>query len=309
MKAYYSDHHDFPLPEGHRFPKDKYRRLRRRLIESALLSPGDLCAASPARWDELRLVHDEGYLHRVARGDLSPAEERRIGLPWSPETVRRARCSVGCTIAACRAALADGVGASLSGGTHHAHADHGTGFCIFNDVAVAARVMQNEAAYLGILVIDCDVHQGDGTASIFAGDPSVYTFSIHGANNFPYRKENSDLDVGLPDGAGDEVYLRALESGLTLALDSARPNLAVYLAGADPYADDRLGRLALTKGGLAARDRFVLETCAAVGLPVSVVMSGGYARRIEDVVDIHLQTLRASVAAADRIASGKDETR
>jgi acetoin utilization deacetylase AcuC-like enzyme len=307
MKAYYSDHQDFPLPEGHRFPKDKFGLLRQRVIESGLLGPGDLCAAPPARLDELRLVHDEAYLRSVLRGELTSAEERRIGLPWSPESVRRARYSVGCTIAASRAALADGIGASLSGGTHHAHADYGAGFCIFNDVAVAARVMQSKAPGLGALVIDCDVHQGDGTAAIFSTDPSVYTFSIHGANNFPYRKENSDLDIALPDETGDKAYLEALERGLSLALHSARSNLAIYLAGADPYMDDRLGRLALTKRGLAARDRLVLDKCAAVGLPVAVVMSGGYARRIEDVVDIHFETLRAAIATADRMAPSESK--
>lgn len=309
MKAFYSDHQDFPLPEGHRFPKQKYWLLRRRVVEAGLLSPGDLCPAPPAPMEALRMVHDEGYLQRLLRGELSPQEERRIGLPWSPESVQRARCSVGGTIAACRAALADGIGANLSGGTHHAHSDHGAGFCIFNDVAAGARVMQSEAPGLGVLVIDCDVHQGDGTAAIFAADPGVYTFSIHGADNFPYRKENSDLDIALPDGTGDDAYLGALENGLALALGSARPNLAIYLAGADPYMGDRLGRLSLSKSGLEARDRLVLETCAALALPVAVVMSGGYARRIEDVVDIHFQALRLAVATADRISQREEEPR
>jgi acetoin utilization deacetylase AcuC-like enzyme len=307
MKAFYSDHQDFPLPEGHRFPKQKYWLLRRRVVEAGLLSPENLRPAPPAPMTALRMVHDEGYIQRLLRGELRPQEERRIGLPWSPELIQRARSSVGGTTAACRAALADGVGANLSGGTHHAHADHGAGFCIFNDVAVGARMMQSEGPGLGVLVIDCDVHQGDGTAAIFAADPSVYTFSIHGADNFPYRKENSDLDIALPDGTGDNAYIEALKGGLALALGNARPNLAIYLAGADPYLDDRLGRLSLSKSGLAARDRLVLEMCAALALPVAVVMSGGYARRIEDVVDIHFETLRVALETAERISQRKEE--
>lgn len=307
MKVYYSDHQDFPLPRGHRFPKHKYPLLRRRVIQSGLFPPADLRPAPPARPDQLGLVHSDAYLQRVFQGGLTPPEERRIGIPWSPESARRAQLSVGCTIAASRAALADGIAACLSGGTHHAHANFGAGFCTFNDVAVAARVLQGENPGLGIAVIDCDVHQGDGTAAIFSGDPSVYTFSIHGANNYPYRKAQSDLDIPLPDGTADEEYLAALADGLGQTLRAARPNLAIFLAGADPYAGDRLGRLSLTKPGLAERDRMVLDACCSSGIPVAIVMSGGYARHIEDVVDIHLQTLRTALGFEPRYRAGDRE--
>jgi acetoin utilization deacetylase AcuC-like enzyme len=307
MRVYYSDHQDFPLPQGHRFPKDKYPRLRQRLIRSGLLHPTDLRHAPPVRPDQLRLVHSEDYLQRALRGDLTPVQERRIGLPWSPELARRAQFSVGGTIAASRAAMSDGIAASLSGGTHHAHADFGAGFCTFNDIAVAARVLQAENPGLGIVVIDCDVHQGDGTAAIFSADPSVYTFSIHGENNFPYHKAHSDLDIPLPDATGDEAYLAALADGLQRTIEASQADLAIYLAGADPYVHDRLGRLSLTKQGLAQRDQLVLNSCCSAGIPVAIVMSGGYARHIEDVVDIHLQTLHTALDLESHYRTGDRE--
>jgi acetoin utilization deacetylase AcuC-like enzyme len=234
----------------------------------------------------------------VAGGALSEREVRRIGLPWSPELVERSRRSVGGTIAACHAALADGIAVSLSGGTHHAFADHGEGFCIFNDCAVAAWTMQAENRVRRVVIIDCDVHQGNGTASILADDPTVFTFSIHGAKNFPFHKERSDLDVELTDGADDATYLAALTAGMDAALAAAHADLAIYLAGADPFAGDALGRLALSKPGLAERDRLVLDRCRRARLPVAVVMAGGYARQIQDTVDIHLETVRICNAAA-----------
>jgi acetoin utilization deacetylase AcuC-like enzyme len=208
--------------------------------------------------------------------------------------VERSRRSAGATVEACRAALGGGLGVNLAGGTHHAFADHGAGYCVFNDSAVAARAMQAEGRARRVAVIDCDVHQGDGTAAILRGDDTVFTFSIHGAGNFPFRKQRSDLDLELPDGTGDDAYLDALEAGVRQALEAARPDLAIYLAGADPYFDDRLGRLALTKGGLAERDRVVFHYTRRAGLPLAISMAGGYARRIEDTVDIHFQTVSAA---------------
>jgi acetoin utilization deacetylase AcuC-like enzyme len=245
-------------------------------------------AASDA---EIMRAHDSDYLHRVQHGLLTPQEIRRIGFPWSPEMVERSRRSSGATIAACRAALEDGFAANLAGGTHHAFRDGGQGFCVFNDSAIAARAMQAEGRVRRVVIIDCDVHQGNGTAAILAGDPTVFTFSIHGAKNFPFHKEQSDLDVELEDDTDDTTYLAALAQGLCQALDRAQADLAIYLAGADPFVDDRLGRLALTKVGLAARDRLVFDFCQAAGLPIAITMSGGYAPQIEDIVDIHFQTI------------------
>ncbi|MCX7893584.1 MAG: histone deacetylase [Burkholderiales bacterium] len=292
MRIFYSDHFVLPLPPGHRFPMSKYARLRERVLAGPLAAGCSVPQA--ATDDEIALAHDRTYLGRVVAGTLSPGELRRIGFPWSPEMVERSRRSSGATIAAARAALADGVGVNLAGGTHHAFRDRGEGYCVFNDSAIAARVLQAEGRVRRVLVIDCDVHQGNGTASIFRDDPSVFTLSIHAANNFPFAKERSDLDVALPDGTGDRDYLEALERALADALARADAGLAFYLAGADPYRDDRLGRLALTKGGLAERDRLVLEACQRASLPVAVTMAGGYARDIEDTVDIHLATVMAA---------------
>jgi len=292
MKAFYTDTFSFPLPEGHRFPQSKYILLRQRVEESGFIAPENLCVPGPASDEELLRVHSHEYLQRVKEGKLSEKEIRRIGLPWSQELVQRSYRSVGGTISACRAALEDGIAISLSGGTHHAHADQGGGYCIFNDTAVAARAMQAEGRVERVVILDCDVHQGDGTASIFAQDRSVFTFSIHGDRNYPFHKPPSDLDVALPDGTGDEAYCEALEDGVEGALESANADLAIYLAGADPYEDDHFGRMALTKDGLLARDRIVMEACKGRGIPMAVVMSGGYARKIEDVADIHFNTVR-----------------
>jgi acetoin utilization deacetylase AcuC-like enzyme len=291
MKIYYSDHLLVPLPQGHRFPMPKYALLHQRLREARLPSV-ELLPAEPATDEQLLLVHHREYLEKVILGTLSERELRRIGFPWSPELVVRSRYSVGGTICTCRAALQDGYAANLAGGTHHAYPDHGEGYCVFNDVAVAARVLQAERRARRVVILDLDVHQGNGTAAIFANDPTVFTFSVHGAKNFPFHKEVSDLDIALPDGSDDAVFLEAVQSGLSLALKQAEADLAIYIAGADPYLDDRLGRLAMTKEGLAERDRLVFEQCRSYGLPVAVVMGGGYARQVEDVVDIHMQTMR-----------------
>jgi acetoin utilization deacetylase AcuC-like enzyme len=292
VRIFYSDHYVLPLPHGHRFPMGKYARLRDRVRESDF---GVHCIASPpAQDDEIELVHSAAYLDRVIRGTLSATEQRAIGFPWTPQMVERSRRTSGATIAAARAALSDGAAVNLAGGTHHAFRDRGEGFCVFNDSAIAARTLQAEGRVKRVLIIDCDVHQGNGTASIFHGDPNVFTFSIHGANNFPFTKEASDLDVELADGADDRAYLAALEVHLAVAIERARPDLAIYLAGADPYYDDRLGRLALSKQGLLNRDRCVLERCARASLPVAVTMAGGYARDIDDTVEIHYGTIETA---------------
>jgi len=274
---------------------EKYRLLRER-VAAEILGPDDLRVPDAASDAELGRAHSAAYVERAQAGELSQQELRRIGFPWSPQMVERSRRSAGATIAACRAALRDGVAANLAGGTHHAFADAGAGYCVFNDSAVAARAVQAEGLARRVAVVDCDVHQGDGTAAILQGDDSIFTFSIHGASNFPFRKQRSDLDLALPDGTGDDAYLDALEAGLRAALAAARPDLVIYLAGADPYYDDRLGRLALTKAGLAERDRAVFAYCRRLGLPLAVTMAGGYARQIADTVDIHAQTI--TIAAA-----------
>ena len=294
MIAYYSDHFVLPLPEGHRFPMAKYSRLRERIVDEGIVAPEDLHEAPAASWDDLRLVHTGQYLHDIAAGTLPRESQRRIGFPWSAAMVERARRSVGATIAATAAALEDGVSANLAGGTHHAFADRGEGYCVFNDVAVATRVLQRDRRAGRVAVIDLDVHQGNGTAAIFRDDPSVFTLSIHGAQNFPFRKETSDLDVGLPDGTSDAGYLAALDSALDLTLNRHRPDFVFYLAGADPYEGDRLGRMKLTIAGLEQRDRLVFERCRQLGLPMAVSMSGGYAPDIDAIVTIHANTIRTA---------------
>jgi len=295
LKAYYSDIFQFPLPPGHRFPMQKYAGLRQRLLSSGVLTVKDLLVPPPASDVDLLRVHTPAYLERVKAGTLSDREIRRLGFPWSAELVERSRRSVGGTIAACRASLTDGLAANLAGGTHHAFPDHGEGFCVFNDVAVAARVMQDEGRAERMLIVDCDVHQGNGSAAIFRADPKVFTFSIHGTRNFPFHKEQSDLDVPLEDGTADEAFLEALEHGLRRALEAAEPELVIYLAGADPYKGDTFGRLGMSKAGLARRDHMVLGTCRAAHLPVALTMSGGYARDISDTIDIHFETVRIAV--------------
>jgi acetoin utilization deacetylase AcuC-like enzyme len=291
---YYADTFVLPLPPGHRFPMGKYLRLRDRLLREGAFPEEAFHIPAAASDAEITRAHCPAYLERVVAGSLSAAEIRAIGFPWSERMVERSRRSSGATLAAARDALTRGWGANLAGGTHHAHRDRGEGFCVFNDAAIAARAMQVEAGLTRIAVIDCDVHQGNGTASIFAGDSAVFTFSIHGARNFPFDKAESDLDIELADGTADDEYLWHLERGLDETLERSRPQLAIYLAGADPYEDDRLGRLKLTKAGLARRDERVLATLAARGIPVAIAMAGGYARDIEDSVEIHATTLRTA---------------
>ena len=292
MKIFYTDQFVLPLPEGHRFPMQKYTLLHQRVALAGLASAEDLRVPEAASDEQILRAHEAGYLERVKDGLLSEKEIRRIGFPWSPQMVERSRRSVGGTIAASRYALEDQVAVNLAGGTHHAYPDHGEGYCVFNDVAVAVRDMQAKGRIRRAVIIDCDVHQGNGTAAIFQNDPSVFTFSIHGEKNFPLEKEVSDLDIALPDGSEDEHYLDSLQTGVRLAIERAGADLAVYLAGADPFSGDRLGRLKLSKAGLQARDRLIFRKCSEAGLPIAVTMAGGYARQVEDTVDIHFQTVK-----------------
>jgi acetoin utilization deacetylase AcuC-like enzyme len=308
MQAFYADHFVLPLPEGHTFPMSKYERLRARV--AAECSGIRLLPALPASDGELALAHTPRWIEAVAYGTLTAAEQREIGFPWSPRMAERARRSVGATVAAARAALlgGEGVAANLAGGTHHAQADKGSGYCVFNDAAVAARLMQAEwhrrhRALLRVAVIDLDVHQGNGTAAIFHDDDTVFTLSLHGAKNFPFRKQPSDLDVELPDGCGDDAYLRALDTALDALWrhhGDVPPGLAFYLAGADPHEGDRLGRLKLTADGLAERDRRVFDACRARGVAVAVSMAGGYGRDIDTTVGVHLRTLQLAFESWQR---------
>ncbi|PJF30453.1 MAG: histone deacetylase [Candidatus Thermofonsia Clade 1 bacterium] len=291
MRAFYTDIFVLPLPEGHRFPMAKYRLLRERLLASGVITPERLCVPHAATDTELLRAHDADYVRRVQDGELSPQEIRRIGFPWTPAMVERSRRSSGATIEACYAALQDGVAVNLAGGTHHAFRDRGGGYCVFNDAAIAARTLQAEGLARRVVILDCDVHQGDGTAAILRDDPTIFTFSIHAESNYPFHKEQSDLDIGLPDGTTDDAYLAALEYGLHESLQRANADFAIYLAGADPYEKDQLGKLKLSLAGLAARDHMVLSACHRAGLPVAIAMAGGYAKRVEDIVDVHYQTV------------------
>jgi len=291
VKVFYSDHFVLPLPQGHRFPMIKYSMLRERVDAAGICGPDEMRVPRPVSDEEILRAHERGYLRRVVDGTLSQREMRRIGFPWSEKMVERSRRASGGTLGACLAALDDGVAANLAGGTHHAFADRGEGYCVFNDSAIAARAVRAGNLVERVVVVDTDVHQGNGTAAILRADPSVFTFSLHGAKNFPFRKEASNLDVALPDGADDGGFLEALEDGLEKALERSGAGLAIYLAGADPYEDDRLGRLCVSKEGLAERDRLVLESCRERGIPVAVTMAGGYARKVEDTVDIHFRSI------------------
>jgi acetoin utilization deacetylase AcuC-like enzyme len=294
MKVFYSDHFVLPLPEGHRFPMSKYSMLRERVAADGICDFGELRTPRAVTDEEILRAHAPGYLERVVSGILTEKEIRRIGFPWSERMVERSRRASGGTLSACLAALEEGFAANLAGGTHHAFSDRGEGYCVFNDSAIAARAVQAAGLAARVVVIDTDVHQGNGTAKILRGDATVFTFSIHGAKNFPFHKEESDLDTPLPDGADDTEFLTALERGLETALEAADADLAIYLAGADPFEGDRLGRLSVTKAGLAERDRMVLVACRDRGIPVAVTMAGGYARNVEDTVDVHFQSIKGA---------------
>src|SRR3954469_3655834 len=270
----------------------KYRLLRERLLSEGVLHASELEQSDLVDRASLLLAHTPEYLDAVFSGTLSEADQRRLGFSWSEALVRRSRASVFGTVAAARAALRDGMAGNLAGGTHHAHADRGTGFCVFNDIAVAARALQREGEIGRAVVVDLDVHQGDGTAAIFAGDESVFTFSMHGAKNFPFRKQRSSLDVELPDGCQDPEYLAALERHLPAALQSARADIVFFLAGVDPLEHDQLGRLKLSRAGLGRRDRMVASAARERGLPLVLTLGGGYARPIGLSVEAHLGTWR-----------------
>ena len=294
MRAWSHDRFTFPLPSGHRFPLGKYRLLRERVVADGLLTAADVREPAAVDWEELALVHDRRLLDRIRIGAMTRREQQALGLPWSPALVDRARHSTQGTIEAGRDALGGGVGINLGGGTHHAGRDVSRGYCLVNDVAVAATLLRRQRLAGRVLVVDCDVHQGDGTAQIFASVPEVFTLSLHGARNYPFTRVPSDLDVDLPSGTGDEAYLSALDRALDVALSRSRPELAFYLAGADPWHGDRLGRLALTKAGLRARDELVLARLLGAGAAVAVVLAGGYANDIRDTVDINAGTVAAA---------------
>ncbi len=280
-----------PLPQGHRFPMSKYALLRQRLRASGLFTDAAFQVPAAAADEDLLRVHCPDYLAALQTGTLERSVERRIGFPWSKQMVERSRRSVGGTLGAARTALAESLAVNLAGGTHHAFHDTGAGFCVLNDVVVAARWAQARAGVGQVLVVDLDVHQGDGTAALCRDDASIFTFSVHGEKNYPARKQLSDLDVALADGTGDEDYLAALASHLPALVQRLEPDMAFYLAGADPFQGDRLGRLGLTKQGLARRDQFVFDTLRRSGISTVVCMAGGYAEEVEDIVDIHAATV------------------
>jgi acetoin utilization deacetylase AcuC-like enzyme len=291
MRVFYTDRFVLPLPPGHTFPMTKYRLLRDRVEAAGLLRPGEL-AEPPAADDALlELAHDPDYVRAMSAGTVDGSAMKKVGFPWSPELVERSRRSSGATVEAAFAALADGVAVNLAGGTHHAFRGHGEGYCLFNDSVIAVRALQRAGKVRRAVVLDLDVHQGNGTAALCRGDDSTFTLSVHGAKNYPLRKETSDLDVELPDRTADREYLDAVEWGLTQALAAAGADFAVYLAGADPFEHDRLGRLAVSKAGLAERDRLVFDALTARGLPVVVTMAGGYAHDVTDTVDIQFATV------------------
>ena len=294
LRLYYSDTFVLPLSHQHRFPISKYRLLRDRIEASDLLRRCELVIPPGATDEELRLVHTDRYIDAMRNGDLTELEQRRIGFPWSPEMDERSRRSTGATIAAAKVALEVGIAVNLAGGTHHSFPDHGQGYCVFNDCWVAARMLQREAQISRALFVDLDVHQGNGTAAVAAGDDSLFTFSMHCSKNFPFNKTDGDLDVALPPETGDDQYLEELEGALADIEQRFTPDIVFFLAGADPYVGDRLGQLSLTKDGLGKRDRMVFEHFSSRGVPISMAMAGGYAPKIDDIVDIHFATISAA---------------
>jgi len=292
LHAWSSAKYSFPLPEGHRFPIAKYALLRDRVIADGIVDPEHLHDPAAISRADLLLVHTADYVDRFTSGRLSPDEERRLGFPWSPALVERSYRAAGGTLEAATFATEHGIAMNLAGGTHHAFPSHGEGFCVFNDTAIAIRALQRDRRIRRALVVDLDVHQGNGTHAVFAGDESVFTFSMHGGKNYPFHKVAGCLDVELSDGTGDDAYLELLTRSLPDAIAASRADLVVYLAGADPHESDRLGRLALTFDGLARRDAIVLQQTREVGLPVVVTIAGGYGRDIEDTVRIHVRTAR-----------------
>jgi acetoin utilization deacetylase AcuC-like enzyme len=294
MKACCSDHYLIDLPPTHTFPIQKYRLIREQLLTEGTLAPSDLVEPGLAEPADILQAHTRAYWGQFSEGSLPEGAVRRLGLPWSEALVRRARASVQGTLTAARIAIHENIAANLAGGTHHAFAERGEGYCALNDIAVAIRCLQRDTWMQHMAVIDCDVHQGNGTAAIFAGDPDVFTFSIHGAGNYPLHKVPGSLDVALPDGTADVEYLKALAGALPAILDGFRPGLVFYQAGADPHAGDRLGRLALTHAGLRRRDELVLAACRDAGVPVVITLGGGYGRDLADTVEAHCNTVRVA---------------
>jgi acetoin utilization deacetylase AcuC-like enzyme len=298
LHAWSSAKYTFPLPEGHRFPIAKYALLRERVLAEGIVTSDRMHDPARVARQDLLLVHTADYVDRFTGGRLTSEEERRLGFPWSESLVERSYRATGGTSEAARHAIEHGIAMNLAGGTHHAFPDHGEGFCVFNDVAVAIRALQRDDRISRAAIIDLDVHQGNGTHAIFSTDDSVFTFSMHGGRNYPFRKVAGRLDVELADRTGDDEYLTALTSVLPRVLADARADLVVYLAGADPHERDRLGRLSLTFDGLARRDSIVLDLCREVGLPVVVTIAGGYGTRIEETVDVHVATARIAARYA-----------
>jgi acetoin utilization deacetylase AcuC-like enzyme len=294
LRIFFPDVLDMPLPPGHRFPGGKYRLLREKAEREGFLGSAELVPSPPASEDQLKSVHASAYVDAVFNGTLDATAQRRIGLPLTPTLVARSRATVGGSLAAARAALETGLSGQLAGGTHHAHYDFGSGFCVFNDLAVTAKTLLGEGVVQRIAIVDLDVHQGDGNAALLTADPRVFVFSMHGARNFPFRKVASDLDVGLDDGTDDAIYLRALEDALP-AVVAFRPDLVLYLSGADPLAADRLGRMAMTHEGLMARDRRIFDTFRRQGVPVSIAIGGGYAEPIEASVEAYANTFKSAL--------------
>jgi acetoin utilization deacetylase AcuC-like enzyme len=293
LKLVYSDRYDLNLGT-HVFPSIKYRLVKEKLLREHIAEPGDFIEPPPASDDDITLVHHREYLRKLQAGKLSYREVLRLEIPYSPELVRAVWLCTGGSILAGRLALEDGVGVNVGGGFHHAYPDHGEGFCVLNDFAVAIRRLQKDKTIEQAMTVDCDVHQGNGTAAIFGGDHTVFTLSIHQENNYPYPKPPSSLDINLRDGVGDEEYLRELAQGLDRALAEFRPDLIFYVAGADPYRDDQLGGLKLSLEGLEKRDRLVFEKASGRNIPVAVTLAGGYARQLEDTIEIHSNTVRVA---------------
>ncbi|MFZ0087892.1 MAG: histone deacetylase [Solirubrobacteraceae bacterium] len=290
MRTWAHDRWLFPLPDGHRYPVSKHLLLRERLLQTGVCRPEDLLEAEPLRWSALARVQDAGLLGRIRRGQMSVREQRGLGLPWSPELVERGRRVSHATVLASRNALQTSVAINLGGGAHHAGRTFARGYCLFNDIALACDALRADGLARRALVVDCDVHQGDGTAQLLAADPDAFTLSLHGARNYPFRRIPSNLDVELPAGTTDTAYLTALDGALASALRVGGFDVAFYLAGADPWKDDRLGSLALTKSGLRRRDVMVLDTLRGQRIPVCVTLAGGYAPDVRDIVDIHAAT-------------------
>jgi acetoin utilization deacetylase AcuC-like enzyme len=298
LKAFYADHYVLPLPAGHRFPMEKYKKLRDLVSQ---LAGVELVNAPTVTDTQILYAHDASYLIKVLQGTLSAKEQQEIGFPWSTQMVERSRRSAGATLAAAKIALTEGLAGNLAGGTHHAYRNKGSGFCVFNDSAITARALQKEInPKLKVAIIDLDVHQGNGTASILENDASIFTFSMHGENNFPFKKEVSDLDIGLPDETADLSYLAALHQGLETLEKRFKPDLIIYLAGADPHEGDRLGKLHISKGGMRQRDEYVFQFGLDRQIPIAFSMAGGYGKEIQSTVDIHFQTIQTALQYQQR---------